>query len=128
MREESIQVQFVDPIEIRMGSPYCVCQVKLSGAWVPELPSRDEDFQNIEAWSDDGNYLALVQWRISEQNEPGFRILTIAIKERRLKKSRRIRGCCHSLSWKDGAFKYDVVAFQNGSFQQKACSLKLNVF
>jgi len=121
MSAKSIQVRFIHPVEIRMGSPYCVCKVSLSGAWVPELPSRDEDFQNLEAWSTDGNCLALVQWRISQQNDPGFRILTIAIKERQLKKSRRIRGCCHSLSWEDGAFKYDVVAFQDGSFKRKTC-------
>lgn len=114
MTSKSIVVRFLEPVEIRMGSPYCACRVRLSGRWVPELPDYGEGFQNIKAWSPDGNYLALVQWRISMQNEPGFRIFTIAIQERRITKSRRIRGCCQSLNWDGGAFTYRAHAVNVG--------------
>lgn len=114
MANKSSMVRFLEPVEIRMGSRYCACRVRLSGRWVPELPDGGEGFQNIKAWSPDGNYLGLVQWRVSRQNEPGFRILTIAVKQRRMIKSGRIRGCCESLNWENGTFTYRAFAINVG--------------
>jgi hypothetical protein len=91
MASRSIRVRFVDLGEVRMGSPYNVCRVVLSGRWVPGLPDGGEGFQDIVAWSPGGGYLGLVQWAAGRH--PGFRVVVIDVQGRTLSRSRRIGGC-----------------------------------
>ena len=58
--KQALQVRFQKVREIRMGSPYNLCEIKFEGEWIPPLPK--EDGQNLKAHSPDHRYLALVQW------------------------------------------------------------------
>jgi hypothetical protein len=113
MVQRLIRVRFVNPVEIRMGSPYCACRVHLSGAWVPDLPNAGDGFQNLRAWSPDGRHLGLVQWEI-RKNDPGFRIVIIAVRQRRVLISPRVAGCCESLKWDGRGFKYQALVIRKG--------------
>ena len=59
MKNKKLKIRFINRQEIRMGSPYRCCGIRLYGAWIPDIPI-DENYQDIKAWSDDGKYLALV--------------------------------------------------------------------
>ena len=111
-----IGVSFLDPEEIRMGSPFSVCTVCLTGDWVPELPSQGRMFQDLSSWSDDGRHLALVQWQI-ESNQPGFRLVLISIPEKRVVVSNRLHGCCSSLHWKERRVLYHSYPDLSGSVE-----------
>lgn len=63
------EVEFLDCGEIRMGSPYNVCRIRLNLSWQPPVPTSD--FQDICATTSDGRYLALVRWDTSN-NQPGL--------------------------------------------------------
>lgn len=91
-----IRVRFKDVGEIRMGSPYSICRLELSGGKIPELP--ETDWQDRRAYSPDKRFLGLVRWD-TPGNEPGFRIFTIDSARGTHTVSRRIKGCCVKLSW-----------------------------
>ena len=91
-----IRVAFQDVKEIRMGSPYNVCRIRLSGPWVPNLPNTD--WQDLSAQRDDGEAVALVRWD-TPNNEPGFRIVVINSQMKTVRTSQRFQGCCQRLSW-----------------------------
>ena len=105
MTVKPIRVRFVEPIEIRMGSPYNACRVLLTGPWVPDLPDAGQGFQDVKAWSPSGEFLGLVQWDIP-QNDPGFRVLVVGVRNQTLTRSRRVAGCCESLKWSADGFEY----------------------
>ncbi len=110
-----IRVRFIDKMEVRMGSPYAICRVSLSGTWIPELPNNGEGFQDVKAWSQDKTTLGLIQWQVNS-NEPGFRILSISVQEKQVLTSQRISGCCCSFEWRDGAFRYRAFTEISGNF------------
>lgn len=90
---------FSSVTEIRMGSPFHFAELELAGNWIPELPGYD--WQDLFAESPNGRYLALVAWMI-ENNDPGFRFVVIDKKEKVVRESERIAGCCESLKWHVG--------------------------
>lgn len=98
-----LRVIFRNIREIRMGSPYNVCEVEFCGDWLP--PLDDHDWQDIKAESPDGRYLALVQWD-SRGNSPGFHVVRIDSKRRRLHRTKRIEGVCVKLVWNQGRFRW----------------------
>jgi hypothetical protein len=100
---EKLTVQFIDCSEVRMGSPYDCCNIKLEGSWIPQLP--EGDWQNISASSPDGRFLGLVRWS-SPGNQPGFYVFTIDLQDRAVRKSSRIKGCCESPWWEGARFKW----------------------
>ena len=102
---------FSSVMEIRMGSPYHFAELELAGKWVPELP--DYDWQDLFAESPNGRYLVLVAWMIDE-NHPGFRFVVIDKKEKVVRESKRITGCCQSLNWHVG-LSYETA----GHFREK---------
>ena len=91
-----IKVEFLNVREIRMGSPYSLCEVRLSGDWVPDLP--DWDWQDIMAEREENGLLALVRWD-TPGNRPGFRIYIINSTNRSIHVSPRFPGCCKKLYW-----------------------------
>lgn len=101
-----LDVEFYNCIEIRMGSAFRGCDLKLAGTWVPELP-RDIAWQDVTAQSPDGRFVGLVFWD-TPQNRPGFRILTIDCVAHQVSTSARVEGCCQSISWRDGKFIADI--------------------
>lgn len=86
---------FENEVEVRMGSPFRYADLQLYGPWVPDLP--DYDWQNIAVESSNGRYLALVAWAMSDNKDPGFRIVVIDKKDKQIRQSSRISGCCKSL-------------------------------
>src|ERR1700694_2214266 len=94
-----LNIAFTNCGEIRMGSPFQCCAIVLEGPWVPDIPTTD--WQNLSAASPDGRYAALVRWD-TPRNEPGFRLFTVDLIERAVRRSRRISGCCEALWWEDG--------------------------
>jgi len=93
-----INVEFVDLSEIRMGSPYNVCKLHLSGSWIPDLPGTD--WQDLQACWDGGTLVALVRWD-TPGNRPGFRIWVLDGREKTVWTSDRYPGCCRNLEWLD---------------------------
>jgi hypothetical protein len=83
-------------MEIRMGSPNQVAQIRWSGAWTLDLPSTD--WQDRKVWREDGDAVALVRWQTSG-NQPGFRIVVIDCVARTVEISERFPGCCEALAW-----------------------------
>jgi hypothetical protein len=98
-----MKVGFYDCMEIRMGSAFQICRLRIRGPWIPRL---QEDWQDRVAHSPDGRFTALVAWAIDEKNEPGFRIVVLDEQRQRIIRSRRIRGCCEEIGWEDGGVTY----------------------
>jgi hypothetical protein len=103
-RAKPAKVQFFDRREVRMGAPFNVCRVQLSGKWVPSLPENGEGFQDQHAWSPEGKQLALVRWGLSD--DPGFYILIVSFTRKRVTRLGRIKGCCAGLMWDNGGLAY----------------------
>lgn len=98
------EVDFLDCGEIRMGSPYNECRIRLTLGWQPPIPTSG--FQDLCAASPDGRYLALVRWD-TPNNEPGFIVFTLDNEEQTVSYSPRQRGCCDKLWWENG-FRWSV--------------------
>ena len=105
-----ITIQFNEQSEIRMGSPFKCAELKLHGAWVPDLP-RD-GWQDMHCHSDNGNILCLVKWDIDTNNDPGFRLVMIDAKNRTVEETERISGCCESLEWLTAGFGYRAFGYR----------------
>jgi len=93
-----IDVTFSDTTEIRMGSPFNICRISISGPWVPDLP--ETDWQDLKALREDGEALALVRWD-TPGNVPGFRIYLLNRESETVTVSERFPGCCQELTWMD---------------------------
>jgi len=100
-----IEVRFVNCYEIRMGSPYNVCDIELNGTWVPRLPTRT--WQDKCAQSPDGRYLALVYWDVSN-NVPGFHTVVLDTVAHTVSENERIKGCCDDLWWDANGLRWKV--------------------
>jgi hypothetical protein len=96
-------------VEIRMGSPFNFCDLALKGNWVPGLP--EYDWQDKFAKSKNGRYLVLVAWDIDKNNDPGFRLILIDIKEMSIKETPRIAGCCESIEWSVSGFACKIFSY-----------------
>lgn len=97
-----LRAYFDDCAEIRMGSPFRLCRLRLDGPWIPPV-LNDDGWQNLSAASPNGRFVGLVRWDIVSNN-PGFRILTVDCRDRKVQTSERIDGCCESLAWRDDVF------------------------
>jgi hypothetical protein len=93
---QKLGIRFHHVMEIRIGSPYRLCQIRWSGAWTPDLPTTD--WQDWQVWQAAGHRVALVRWDTSD-NQPGFRIVVIDDQMRTVDTSERFSGCCEALTW-----------------------------
>ncbi len=89
------QLKFINPFEIRMGSPFNVAEVALTGDFLPNL--ADKSFQDIGAVTANGNVCYLIEWKVLEKNSPGFQLWKISELDRSVSKSKVIPGCCEAL-------------------------------
>ncbi|QDT47133.1 hypothetical protein Pan258_11640 [Symmachiella dynata] len=89
-----------------MGSPYRRADLTLKGSWIPELPGFA--WQDLHSKSDNGRYLALVAWEFSDNNNPGFRIVVIDKKDKAVRQSKRIAGCCQSIDIADSRITFET--------------------
>ena len=99
-----LQIDFINPREIRMGSPYNLCEIRLSGGTNIEL--ENNAWQDLALWSDDNKYLILVKWNL-EKNEPGFHFVTFNIATGEKAIGERIMGCLNSMDFKNGIIMYN---------------------
>lgn len=90
-----ITAKFINCFEVRMGSPYKICRLHLTGEWTPDL--EPGGWLPAQSRSCDARYLALARWNIVG-NMPGFQIFLIDEKEKTVEVSQRIPGCCESLT------------------------------
>ena len=99
-----LSVVFCDVMEIRMGSPFNSCRLSLKGDWVPKIEL--DDYQDRYAESPGRELLSLVKWDVDEQYNPGFRLVIVDNRKKIVTTSPRIAGCCQSLEWVNGGFRW----------------------
>ena len=92
------------PSEIRMGSPYNLCELDISGTSL-DLPANG--WQDKIYWSDNNKYLILIRWDF-ERNEPGFHFYIIDTEKDQLTVSKRILGLLNGLEIKNGKIYYNT--------------------
>jgi hypothetical protein len=100
-KDAKLRVRFEGCEEIRMGSPYHACKLRLDGEWAPVLPT--DGWIRVSAFSPDRRFTGLAHWD-TRDNAPGFRIFTIDCGERTYEMSDRFDGYCQSLAWSDDKF------------------------
>ena len=83
------RVTFLNCSEVRMGSPYQVCDIRLQLDWKPDLPGSG--FQDLSVESPDGRYLSLVEWHIVD-NAPAFVVHTLDTVAHTVRSSPAVRG------------------------------------
>lgn len=106
--KKDFKVNFIDKIEIRMGSPYNHCKVKFKGFKLPEM--EEGGYQDLLSWSGDFKYLALVKWNINSRNEPGFNIYVADTDEEKIVFcSKRIEGICKAIKFINNDIKYTII-------------------
>ena len=88
------QLKFVNPGEIRMGSPFNIADIELSGDFVPKLDGFE--FQDKGCVNVSGDKVLLVQWVI-EKNEPGFKIWLVSAVDKTIRITDRFSGCCEGV-------------------------------
>ncbi|MEO7163936.1 MAG: hypothetical protein ABI041_13535 [Bdellovibrionia bacterium] len=88
-------LKFNNTFEVRMGSPFNVAEVELTGNFVPSL--NDRSFQDKGIVSSDGRVCYLIEWKVLEGNSPGFQLWKISEEDKSVKKSKVITGCCEAI-------------------------------
>ena len=97
-------VQFNDMVEIRMGSPFNVGSVKISGGYSPELPAMA--YQDLSLLTEDKHVIFLVRW--ISANEPQFVVQKIDDRSKTSIDSQPIPGCCQGLTFSNGLLNATV--------------------
>src|SRR5687768_7201476 len=97
------QVKFIDPQEVRMGSPYNLCSIKILGN--DKIKLENNAWQDKLAWSKDFQYLVLIKWNFTK-NEPGFHFVIFNIYTGECKTSERIFGLLKYLEIQDKKILY----------------------
>ncbi len=93
-----LTIEFIEPSEIRMDSPYNLCQIKIGGDIKFELEKAE--WQDKCAWNNDNTKVALIKWNL-EKNEPGFHLVVIELSTGKISESSRIFGCLNSIAFED---------------------------
>jgi hypothetical protein len=107
-----LSVTFHDATEIRMGSPFNSCRLSLKGDWVPKIDL--DDYQDKYAQGLEKDLVCLVKWDIDEKNNPGFRLVLLDNRKKTVTTSPRIAGCCQSLEWANGSFRWTTLSGTSG--------------
>ncbi len=97
MKKEPFKIEFIEPQEIRMGSSYNHCGIKLIGD--TKINLENGWWQDTYAWNDNYTKLALVKWNL-DNNEPGFHIVIIDVTTGKRQETKRIFGCINSIAFK----------------------------
>jgi len=100
-KDAKLRVRFEGFEEVRAGSLYQTCKLRLDGDWTPALPA--DGWIRISAFSPDRRFTGLAHWE-TRDNAPGFRIVTIDCVERSYEISDRTDGFCQSLAWSEDKF------------------------
>jgi hypothetical protein len=108
------KVSFKNCFEIRMGSPYQLCELVLEGDWLPEL--GDRAWQNKYLLSTDGQILVLSAWDVV-LNRPGFKLIILNGHEHTVQETARIAGCCTSLHWSENRVAWKAFPESEGTVE-----------
>jgi len=112
-------IDFYQISEIRMGSPYNTAKIKVHDGYFPKAFLHGiYAFQDKAVVSKDGNVLFLVMWSYI-QGDPGFKILKILNKERKVYSSKLMSGCCKSieLNSNDREIKVSIFRYPSNVFE-----------
>lgn len=90
--------EFLNRREIRMGSPFNICDLQLQGDYTPDL--RTFEFQDIAITSDDSHTIYLVTWVVGS-NEPRFKVIKLDEVQKSLALSAEVKGVCCQLFLKN---------------------------
>ena len=90
-----LEVRLTNVGEVRMGSPYNLCNIELVGKHQIELAQTG--WQDIYAWTEDSKRLVLIKWNF-ENNDPGFHLFLVNSENGKTLESSRILGLPESIS------------------------------
>jgi hypothetical protein len=90
--------EFYNRREIRMGSPFNICDLRLQGDYIPDLSGFE--FQDIAISSTNRQIVYLIVWSVTD-NKPGFKVLKLDEAEQSMVSSSEIKGFCCQLSLKN---------------------------
>ena len=107
-----ITAHFSDCFEVRMGSPFQMCRLRLEGEWTPNLDELG--WLPLCSHSPDGRYLGLVEWDTAK-NVPRFRVVVVDMKLKTVERSESISGCCESISLSDSEVFWKAFPGSQGS-------------
>jgi hypothetical protein len=102
------KISFSNLVEVRMGSPFSIASVHLSGGFVPDLPERT--FQDIALLNPTGSICFLVQWQTDDGNA-GFVVWRLSNETKSVDFSKRIVGCCEKLEFENGTVVASVFVY-----------------
>ena len=89
-------LKFLNPVEVRMGSPFNVADVELTGEFIPSFEGAS--FQDKGIISFEGKVCFLIEWKTMPGNRPGFCVWKVSEQGRTVQKSEPIEGCCEKIS------------------------------
>lgn len=99
-------LKFKNITEVRMGSPFNIAEVELTGNYIPDFSQFT--FQDIGLIDPSEDLAYLVQWDI-QNNQPGFRVWRISSTKRNIYKTDRFDGCCKKLTLNDKKLEIDIL-------------------
>lgn len=89
------EIRLTNVGEVRMGSPYNLCNIELIGR--PRIKLSQKGWQDIYAWTEDSKRLVLIKWNF-DNNDPGFHLFLIDTESGKTLESPRIFGLPESIS------------------------------
>lgn len=106
-----LKVTFINPQEIRMGSPYNVCKIGLEGKHNIKLGAL-EDWQDKYAFID-SKHVVFIKYDVAGNN-PGFHFVTFNLDTGARWESERIEGLLNNFDVYDKEIKYNKFFYQKG--------------
>lgn len=101
--KNNLKIEFKNPQEIRMGSPYMIAELVIHGLNI-DLPKND--WQNKYSISSSNKWLALVQFDLTD-NEPGFIFYIVDLENEIVTMSKRIEGLLNDLKIDDDKISFN---------------------
>ncbi len=107
--------------EVRMGSPYNICNIELIGQHLIDLPRSG--WQDKIAWSNDSKRLVLVELNL-EKNEPAFHLFIIDTTTGKTIKGSKISGLVNNISMSGDIIRLNRFLFDREKFErQQDCNI-----
>jgi hypothetical protein len=116
------QITIINPSEVRMGSPYNICEIELENFDKVKIPKGG--WQDIYAWSSDSKRLVLVKWDFKD-NIPGFHLVLIDTEIGNTHESQRFYGLPNSISIEENKVKLNKFLHdkQKSSMGKLCCNI-----
>ena len=92
------ELNFTNPITIKLGSKYNSAEIALCGDYVPDLTGLC--FQDKGCISNLKDEVVLVQWSVID-DELGFVVWLISEKDMGVRQTERFIGCCEAITFNE---------------------------